>query len=627
MQSFAKDLSRVRTRRQSGSVAMLGALWLMIAVICLATIDIANMFWQKRELQKIADLAALAGAVLPLDKACSSATTANTKKIAAANGMQVDDEFEAKFGLWKPDSKKSIDQYFSDGNQADSNACNVKIRRNVAYLFLFPSGGSKSRLVSAEATAIVASKPMATVLIRSTLASVDGGVLNALLTSLLGTNVNLNAVSWQGIAKLNVNLLKTFDSLLKINANIGGYEELLKSNIRLADLVNSMINAVEPGNFLSADLVGLKELSLLNFGNLQVKLGDLIKLENTNPGSALNLGVNALELIQGALQVAGKDHALELNSGILGLLKIKMKIIEPAQMAIIGNPFDNNVKIEARTAQVRLWVALSTASSPIGSVLNTVLGLVVDLLKLVLSLVVNIEVLPEFRNLNQLNLDVLVDVARGYARIDSADCTDAQHRVDLTVEKALVDVYVGQLAGGDINQRELQAFGSSIPQVKPLTIIDIGSRVCVVLGLICGPRTEGSQGNIKLGGHLKLAADTKSVSYVNSVGKKNINDFSEVKELVDERIYHKVPFSNVKNISDLLQGGNLIEINIGAGVSDSQKFSLVDSLLKNVLKPVLSILDPLAPFLDGLLNALGIHLNEIEVAPYLQCRSSSELVY
>ena len=37
MQSFAKGLSRLRTRRQSGSVAMLGALWLMIAVICLAT--------------------------------------------------------------------------------------------------------------------------------------------------------------------------------------------------------------------------------------------------------------------------------------------------------------------------------------------------------------------------------------------------------------------------------------------------------------------------------------------------------------------------------------------------------------------------------------------------------------
>jgi uncharacterized membrane protein len=51
-------------------VATLGALWLMIAVICLATIDIGNVFWQKRELQKIADLAALAGASGGLPGAC-----------------------------------------------------------------------------------------------------------------------------------------------------------------------------------------------------------------------------------------------------------------------------------------------------------------------------------------------------------------------------------------------------------------------------------------------------------------------------------------------------------------------------------------------------------------------------
>ena len=68
MQSSGTGLHRARTRRQSGAVAMLGALWLMIAVICLATIDIGNVFWQKRELQKIADLAALAGAAGDLDR-------------------------------------------------------------------------------------------------------------------------------------------------------------------------------------------------------------------------------------------------------------------------------------------------------------------------------------------------------------------------------------------------------------------------------------------------------------------------------------------------------------------------------------------------------------------------------
>ena len=82
MQSSGTGLHRARTRRQSGAVAMLGALWLMIAVICLATIDIGNVFWQKRELQKIADLAALAGASGVLDQ---SSCKGNSEKNVVAD--------------------------------------------------------------------------------------------------------------------------------------------------------------------------------------------------------------------------------------------------------------------------------------------------------------------------------------------------------------------------------------------------------------------------------------------------------------------------------------------------------------------------------------------------------------
>lgn len=627
MSSFATGLSRARIRRQSGAVAMLGALWLMIAVICLATIDIGNVFWQKRELQKIADLAALAGATLPLDKACSPNTGSSAKNIANANGAQESDEFDAKSGMWKITAQNTISQDFSTADSAERNACNVTVKRNVPYLFLFTSSGNNSRWVNAEAIAIVASQPMATVAIRSTLASVNGGAINALLNGLTGSNVNISAVGWQGIAKININLLKVFNHLLQIDANIGGYHNLLDTKIKLSDFIDSVILAVEPGRFLAADLDALRIISGLNFNNIQVKLGELIKINNISSSSALNIGVNALELVQGVLQVAGKDHALALSSGIAGLLTVKLKVIEPAQIAIIGNPFDNSIKIEARTAQIRLWAALKTTSNPVASVLKSVLGLVVDLLKLVISIVVNVEILPEFRNLDQLNLDVLVDVARGYARVDAADCENPQKSIDVTVKKALIDVYVGQLDGANISQREANAFGSSIPNVKPMTVIDIGSRLCIVLGLICGDRTEGSQGNIKLGGHLKVGSDEISVRYTNTANKKNINDFSEVTSSDDERIFHKLPFPNIKNISELLQGANLIEINIGSGVSGQQSLPLVESLLKNILKPVLSILDPLAILLDGLLNALGIHLNEIEVAPYLQCRSSSELVY
>lgn len=610
-------------RKQQGVTLVMVALWMGIALAALMVLDIGNLFWQKRELQKIADLSALAGSTQPLNAACSSTAPSNAKQIADANGLRAGDVFEAKYGRWAPGAGVPLEQFFAAADVSKSNACHVEVQRNVSYFFIFSASGNNSRWIGAKATALVSGDPVATVLVRSTLASLNGGMLNTLLSAVLGTQVNLTAASWQGIAKLNVNLLKVFDSLLDVNANVGDYEALLDTQVKLADLLKAMVAAIEPGQFVAADVAALQQLSLLNVGNVQVRLGDLIKLENANPAAALNLGVNALGLIQGALQVATKHNAVNLNLGIPGLVTVKLKVIEPAQLAIIGNPLDDSITIEARTAQVRLWVALSTSTSPVASIVNTVLGLVVDLLKLVLSLLVDVEVLPEFRNLNQLKLDVLVDVARGYVRIEDVDCTSATHSMDLHVEKAGVDVYVGQLAGATQALQEQQAFGSSIPQVKPLTIIDIGSRVCVVLGLICGPRTEGSQGNIRLGGHLKVLSEQQNVRFSGD----EINKFEVVDDSADERIYHTVLPKNISSISGLLKGANLIEVNIGASVTGAQKLSLVNALLQNVLTPVLSILDPLAPLLDGLLRALGIQVNEMEVAPYLQCGGSSELVY
>lgn len=610
-------------KQQQGVTLVMVALWMGIALAALMVLDIGNLFWQKRELQKIADLSALAGSTQPLNAACTSTAPSNAKQIADANGLRAGDVFEAKYGRWAPGAGIPLEQFFVAADVSKSNACHVEVQRNVSYFFIFSASGHKSRWIGAKATALVSGDPVATVLVRSTLASLNGGMLNTLLSAVLGTQVNLTAASWQGIAKLNVNLLKVFDSLLGVNANVGDYEALLNTQVKLADLLKAMVTAIEPGKFVAADVAALQQLSLLNVGNVQVRLGDLIKLENANPSAALNLGVNALELIQGALQVATKHNAVNLNLGIPGLVTVKLKVIEPAQLAIIGNPLDNRITIEARTAQVRLWVALSTSTSPVASIVNTVLGLVVDLLKLVLSLLVDVEVLPEFRNLNQLKLDVLVDVARGYVRIKDVDCTSATHSMDLHVEKAGVDVYVGQLAGATQALQEQQAFGSSIPQVKPLTIIDIGSRVCVVLGLICGPRTEGSQGNIRLGGHLKVLSEQQTVRFSGN----EINKFGVVEDAADQRIYHTVLPKNISSISGLLKGANLIEVNIGASVTGAQKLSLVNALLQNVLTPVLSILDPLAPLLDGLLRALGIQVNEMEVAPYLQCGGSSELVY
>ena len=50
---------------QQGAVALVAALWMGVALACLMVLDIGNLFWQQRELQKMADFAAIAGATDP----------------------------------------------------------------------------------------------------------------------------------------------------------------------------------------------------------------------------------------------------------------------------------------------------------------------------------------------------------------------------------------------------------------------------------------------------------------------------------------------------------------------------------------------------------------------------------
>lgn len=606
---------------QRGATLVMVALWMGIALATLMVLDIGNLFWQKRELQKIADLSALAGAQQPVTDACSERATSNAHQIAVANGWgSGQDAITVKPGAWQPVQGKALEEFFTPmapSQATQINACHVEVRRLVPYLF-FLSTMASSRLISAKATALVSATPMATVAIRSTLASVNGGALNALLSAVLGSNVQVSAVGWQGIAKLNVNLLKVFDHLIELNPSIGGYEELLQADIRVAQLLKAMVVAVEPGQFIAADLAALNQVASLGWGNVFVRLGDLIQLRNVEPSAGLNLGVNALELLQGSLQLAAKDHAIELNLGIPGLAAVKLKVIEPSQLAIIGNPLDDTITIEARTAQVRLWIAVSSPLSflvsALDSVLNSVLNLVTGLLS---ALGLGWQVKVESQLAAVLELDLLVDVARGYARVEDVDCTSATHSMQIQVKKALVDIYAGRLVGSTSTQKASNAFGPSIPAVNPILLVDVKKRFCV---LACTSYEDA--GNIKLGGHLTVAAQQQMASF----SGEQLNQFRAVEDASHARIYHKVLSQSVQSISGLLKGAALIQVNLDGAGNDS-KINLVSVLLNQILTPLLTILDPLAPLLDGLLGALGVHINQIEVAPYLQCSSTAELVY
>ena len=363
MQSFASGLHRARIRRQSGSVAILGALWLMIAVICLATIDIGNVFWQKRELQKIADLAALAGATRGSDSCISDA-----KNNAGLNGLQGSDQFTARAVRWSTGAQVSL--------SGQLNACDVRVIRAVPFFFVW-SADNSSREVEAYAIARM-NPPLAMVHVRSTLASItsdrDKTLMNVLVGGLLGGSINVDLVGWKGLANLDVNLLNYLNALApKVGLQVGNYEELLNKKIEIGVLVDVLLNVIKVDSpTASAAITALNALKVgANVSPLKVRLGDLLSLATGAKSSALDLSANVLELVQAMVQVGNGTNGLATDIEIplikTGLIyqgvKAKIRVAEKPQWKI-GNP--EVEEISAKTAQVRLDVNINLLTIDVG---------------------------------------------------------------------------------------------------------------------------------------------------------------------------------------------------------------------------------------------------------------------
>lgn len=353
MQSFAKGLCRDRIRRQSGSVAMLGAIWLMIAVICLATIDIGNVFWQKRELQKIADLAALAGASGALDQ---NSCRTNAERNLTLNGSVVSELVTAQAGHWD----KSASPFFGSASKASEiNACRVSFQRTVPFLFVFAAGAERGRQITAQATAMQSAR-IARLSVRSTLLALDtekSALLDAVVGGMLGGKINLGVAGWQGIANANISLLSFFDALaVRAGLNVGDYDQVVKTKVTLDKVMLAMLDALPQQGSLAA--VNALNALALGVGNIQIALQDILKLGTGLGSAALRTDVNVLDLVTTVAQLANSQNAAKVGVNLnLGLVEVglNLKVIEPPQSAI-GDPVRD--RIEAKTSQIDLVTGL-----------------------------------------------------------------------------------------------------------------------------------------------------------------------------------------------------------------------------------------------------------------------------
>jgi uncharacterized membrane protein len=338
-----------------------------VGLAVLVSVDIGNLFFSQRALQRAADMAAMA-AVQRLD----IPTAAQQSTIQ--NGLTPDGTtitVAVTPGIWDA-STGAAPTYFTaqaavDGN---TNAAQVTLTQNVPYFFMV---GQRSLT----ATAIAKNTPIVGFSLGSGLLSLNGGLLNQLLGYLLHTTLNLDAVSYQGLATTNIRL-----GDLAVALGAGNMQQLLTLSPSLSDFYTAVISVASQSGLAGVTMGGAGASNALSVGsdlNVPINVGDggagapgvLQVLALTgNEQAALNTTVNVLDLLTTAAQIANSKSAVSvapvsLNLVGLGTVNLSLKIIEPPVIAVgppgqfLSGPNQGQWKTQARTAQVRLGLGIT----------------------------------------------------------------------------------------------------------------------------------------------------------------------------------------------------------------------------------------------------------------------------
>ncbi|KVR17434.1 hypothetical protein WK11_24630 [Burkholderia ubonensis] len=395
----------MRMRGQRGTVSVLATVWVLVALVTLGAIDIGNLFFQRRDLQRIADLSALAAvqSLDPSDTSCGAANTAalnNARANETSNTVTTgapargQDQVAATCGRWDPQVYAGQPAYFAPAasGMTQLNATQVTVTRTMRYSFLGVVSMLGAGPGTMSATATARASAIDTFSISATLASVDPVWLNGILSALLGTSVSLTLADYQALAGANIKLLGISTALGA--GTVNGLVDLSVTVPTLIGNLSAYVGALQAGGGdgpgyvaqLQAASTALGKLAGASVGNTTVVVANapnaLLNISLGNPQSGADAQVNLLDLLTTAAQVAAynKGHAVSLNTGVtlplgasgFNVVSLQLQVLNPPSIAVgeAGLLPNGTWRTQASSAQIGVYLNVQTPSIPITGALG-----------------------------------------------------------------------------------------------------------------------------------------------------------------------------------------------------------------------------------------------------------------
>ncbi len=409
-----------RRRRERGAIGFATPVVLLVIAIPVAmlAVDVGRLAWNRRQLQQIADVGAIDAM-----RAFGQCRENPGDPVAAAQASAVRNGYDGnlaaapnKVEIGRVTKQPSgVRQFTAGGVPATATAVRVFATRQVPFTMI------ASALMPGSATL-----PAAAVAAREAIAGLTAGSFAArldtsdsplydeLFSELLGGDVSLSAVSYQGLADATFSL-----GDLVAAAGVGSLEELLALELTGPQYLSLLADALSDGGSASAAATLNAVAGAVDAG-LSVVLGDVIDVA-AGVDAAFDARLNAFDMLDVGAQVARGDSAVVLDSaldlpGLNNSVQLRIVQAPPVAFGAPGKDANGDWNTVVRTGQVRMEINLALGNLPL-------LGG------------------------QPVSADLFVEAAQTQAHLDAIDCADASdpvHRVVVGAEPGLVRLGIGK---------------------------------------------------------------------------------------------------------------------------------------------------------------------------------------
>ncbi|MBY5839544.1 hypothetical protein J3P71_14000 [Rhizobium leguminosarum] len=457
MRTFRAHLRYLATNA-SGNIAIMAALSAPLILYSLGLgVDYGMMTLQQRRLQQLSDIGAIVAAAdinhaadnlvanfgqNGLNIAVRTDTGYATKKGAlplTSDLTQFDAVADFIPGTYLADASVPLGSRFAAGAKPyDAVKVGIAQKAELIFATAFAAAPNLRAVGTASASKLAAFS------IGSRLASLNGGVLNSLLGSLLGTSLSLKVADYEALTSADIKLLPFLDMLATdLNLTAGTYDELLATDISYPRLLKTLGKTAGLTPTVTKALNTIEKA--LGTTQVKIKLEDLFDLGSTGErmigsGSHLSAEASVMDIVSAAAVAANqkKQVAANLNASVPGLATVKLTLAIGEMPKGAASNGIGAIGSAVRTAQVRLALEVSVLGA------NSLAGL-------------------------KVRVPLYLEVAHAEARLASITCLGGGARnASVGVE---VVPGVAELSLGDVDPKAFVNFDSS-PRVTRATLID-----------------------------------------------------------------------------------------------------------------------------------------------------------